>query len=163
MDRITQLKITREKRKSQTCKVYEAKIDYSHLSKSVKSHFSGLFREAKWFYNYCLSHDNVNDADTTIRTVPVKVNDEYEDRKLSILSSQAKQGIKTRLFGSLSSLHSLKNNGHKVGRLKFKSQINSIPLKQFNNSYYIRNGKLRIQGMKQWLRVNGLEQIPINR
>jgi len=160
MDRITQQKLTREKRKSQICKVYEAKIDCSHLSKFVKSHFNGLFREAKWFYNYCLSHDNVDNVDTKVKQVPVKVNDEYEDRKLSILSSQAKQGIKTRLFTNLSSLHSLKNNGHKVGRLKFKSQINSIPLKQFNNSYYIRNGKLRIQGMKQWLRINGLEQIP---
>jgi putative transposase len=159
MDRFAQRKLTQEKRQSQCCKVFEAKIDRSHLSKTARKRLEGLFREAKWFYNYCLSHDNINDSDTTAKQVPVKVGDEYETRKLSVLTSQMKQGIKTRLFGSLASLHALKNNGRKVGRLKFKGQINSIPLKQYNNSYYIRNGKIRLQGMKQWLRVRGLEQV----
>jgi putative transposase len=137
----------------------EAKIDRSHLGKSARKRLDGLFREAKWFYNYCLSQDNINDADTKAKQVPVKVGEEYEDRKLSVLTSQMKQGIKTRLFGSLASLHALKTNGRKVGRLKFKGQINSIPLKQFNNSYYIRGNKVRLQGMKQWMRARGLEQI----
>jgi hypothetical protein len=40
------------------------------------------------------------------------------------------------------SLSALKEQGYKVGKLKFKGMVNSIPLKQFNNSYYIRNGKV---------------------
>ena len=40
-----------------------------------------------------------------------------------------KQGIKTRLFGSLMSLSVLKAQGFKVGRLKFKGQVDSMPLK----------------------------------
>lgn len=159
MDRFTQRKLTQQKRQSQTCKVMEVKIDRSHLGKSARKRLEGLFREAKWFYNYCLSHDNINDANTTTKQVLVKVGEQYETRKLTTLSSQMKQGIKTRLFGSLASLHALKNNGYKVGRLKFKSEVNSIPLKQFNNSYYIRGNKVRIQGMKQWMRVRGLEQV----
>ena len=151
---------TREKRKSQTCKVYEVKIDRSHLSAAALGHLNALFKEAKWFYNYCLSHDNVDDADTTLKKVPVKVGDNYETRYLEVLTSQMKQGIKTRLFGSLMSLSALKEQGYKVGKLKFKSMVNSIPLKQFNNSYYIKNGKVRLQRMKRWLRVRGLEQIP---
>jgi putative transposase len=151
---------TKEKRKSQTCKVYEVKIDHSHLSVAALGHLNGLFKEAKWFYNYCLSHDNVDDADTTTKKVPVKVGDKYETRYFDVLTSQMKQGIKTRLFGSLMSLSALKEQGYKVGRLKFKGMVNSIPLKQFNNSYYIREGKVRLQGMRQWLRVRGLEQIP---
>lgn len=151
---------TKEKRKSQACKVYEVKIDRSHLSPATGQHLSSLFKEAKWFYNYCLSHDNVDDADTTLKKVPVKVGEQYETRYLEFLTSQMKQGIKTRLFTSLMSLAGLKKQGCKVGKLKFKGQVNSIPLKQFNNSYYIRNGKIRLQGMKQWLRVRGLEQIP---
>lgn len=151
---------TKEKRKSQTCKVYEVKIDRSRLSAAAFGHLNALFKEAKWFYNYCLSHDNVDDADTTLKKVPVKIGDEYETRYFDVLTSQMKQGIKTRLFGSLMSLSTLKEQGYKVGRLKFKGIVNSIPLKQYNNSYYIRNDKVRFQGMKQWLKVNGLEQIP---
>lgn len=159
MNRFTRRKLTQQKRQSQCCKVVEAKIDRSHLSKSARKRLDDLFKEAKWFYNYCLAHENINDADTTVKQVPVKVGEEYETRKLSVLTSQMKQGIKTRLFGSLMSLSALKEKEHKVGKLKFKGQINSIPLKQFNNSYYIRNGKVRLQGMKQWMRVRGLEQI----
>jgi putative transposase len=158
--RLTRKNETKEKRKSQTCKVYEVKIDHSHLSLAAKQHLSNLFKEAKWFYNYCLSHDDVDDANTTLKKVPVKVGEKYETRYLEVLTSQMKQGIKTRLFGSLMSLAALKEQGYKVGKLKFKSMVNSIPLKQFNNSYYIRHGKVRLQGMKQWLRVRGLKQIP---
>ena len=159
MDRFVRRKQTQTKRQSQCCKVVEVKVDRSHLSKSTWKRLDDLFKEAKWFYNYCLAHENINDADTTIKQVSVKVGEEYELRKLSVLTSQMKQGIKTRLFGSLMSLSALKEKGYKVGQLKFKGQVKSIPLKQFNNAYYIRNGKVRLQGMKQWLRVTGLEQI----
>ena len=159
--RLSQRKLTQKRRKTQTCKVYEAKIDRSHLSSAAISHLSSLFKEAKWFYNFCLSHDDVDNVDTTLRTIPVKVDDnEYEDRKLSVLQAQMKQGIQTRLFGSLMSLAALKAKGFKVGRLKFKRLVNSIPLKQYDKTYFIRNGRVRIQGLKQWLRVNGLKQIP---
>ena len=158
--RLTHKNETKAKRKSQTCKVFEVKIDRSHLSTAARQHLASLFKEAKWFYNYCLSHDDVDDADTTLKKVPVKVGEEYETRYFDVLTSQMKQGIKTRLFGSLMSLAALKAKGFKVGRLKFKGQVNSVPLKQFDNSYYIRDGKVRLQGMKQWLKVRGLKQIP---
>ena len=118
---------TKEKRKSQTCKVYEVKIDRSHLSVAALGHLNSLFKEAKWFYNYCLSHNNVDDADTTLKKVPVKVGEQYETRYFDALTSQMKQGIKTRLFGSLMSLSALKEQGYKVGRLKFKGMVNSNP------------------------------------
>src|ERR1700678_3401502 len=133
--RIAKKNETKEKRKSQTCKVYEVKIDHSHLSVAALAHLNCLFKEAKWFYNYCLSHDNVDDADTTIKKVPVKVGEVYETRYFEVLTSQMKQSIKTRLFGSLMSLSELKEQGYKVGKLKFKGFVNSIPLKQLNNSY----------------------------
>ena len=161
-DRFTTRRATLQRRKQQTCKVYSVKIDRSHLSASAQSHLSCLFREAKWFYNYCLSQPNINDADTTARQVPVKVDDKYEDRTFTTLQAHMKQGIKTRLFGSLSSLHALKENGHKVGRLKFKSVVNSIPLKEYKRTYFldVAKSRVRIQGLKKWLRVRGLQQIP---
>ena len=155
-------KLTKLKRQQQTCKVYELKIDKSKLSKQSANHLNQLFKEAKWFYNYCLSLDDVNNADTKAKSVPVKVLEEYENRDFLALKSGMKQGIKTRMFNSMSSLKALKQNGRRIGRLRFKSQINSIPLKQFNNTYYIDipQSRIRVQGMKSWLKVRGLDQIP---
>jgi len=145
-----------------TCRVFSLKLDLSHISQENQKHLEGLFREAKWFYNYCLEQDDINDADTTATNVPVKVADKYEDRELNVLRSHMKQGIKTRLFNSLSSLKALKTNGRKVGRLKFKSEVNSILLKEYDRTYGLDfdNNRIRIQGLKSWLRVRGMEQIP---
>lgn len=141
-------------------------MDRSHLSQKSLDHLSSLFREAKWFYNYCLSLENVNKADYTAKSVPVKVKDEFEERKFTVLKGQMKQSIKTRTFGSIKALSTLKKKGKKVGRLKFKSRVNSIPLVQLgtnkhSGTYYIDKdrSRIRIQGMTQWLRVRGLEQI----
>jgi putative transposase len=164
MNNIIARKLTVEKRKLQTCKVFEVKIDKSKLSQKSLKHLNKLFLEAKWFYNYCLSQKNVNDSNTKIKIVPVKVKEVFENRKLNTLRSGMKQAIKTRLFNSLSSLKSLKKNKHKIGKLQFKNRINSIPLKQLNNTYYLNFDKqtIRIQGMKQKLKVIGLKQIPEN-
>ena len=167
MDRQSARKLTKNKRKSQTCKVYEVKIDRSHLSQKSLDHLYSLFREAKWFYNYCLSQDDINNSDYKAKSVPVKIGDKFEDRSFTVLQGQMKQSIKTRLFGSLKTLSALKKKSRKVGWLKFKSNINSIPLVQLgiskhnSGTYYIdkERYRVRIQGMKQWLRVKGLEQI----
>ncbi|NJL70666.1 MAG: transposase, partial [Candidatus Competibacteraceae bacterium] len=166
MDRYSAKKITKEKRQNQTCRVYEVKLDRSKLSQNDRKHIHRLFTEAKWFYNYCLSQNDVNNSDTTTKSVPVKVGEEFEDRAFSVLTAQMKQSIKTRLFNSMSSLKTLKQNGHKIGRLKFKSRLNSIPLKQLgkaghSGTYYIDfdHSRIRIQGMKKWFRVVGLNQI----
>ena len=166
MDRRRSRKLTKDKRKNQTCKVYECKIDYSHLSDAVRGHLSTLFKEAKWFYNHCLALNAMDEIDTTVHSVPVKIgdedSDEYEDRTLSVLQGQMKQSIRTRLWGSLASLAALKKKGFKVGKLKFKGQVNSIPLVQYNKTFFIKGNRVRIQGLKKWLLVNGLNQLPKN-
>lgn len=169
MDRQSARKLTKIKRQSQTCKVYEVKIDRSHLSQKSLSHLYSLFTEAKWFYNYCLSLEDINKAEYTAKSVLVKVKDEFEERNFTVLKGQMKQSIKTRTFGSIKALSTLKKKGKKVGRLKFKSRVNSIPLVQLgtnkhSGTYYIdkSRSRIRIQGMTQWLRVRGLEQIKDN-
>jgi len=142
--------------------VFELKIDRSHLSKFAINHLSNMFKEAKWFYNHCLALDAVDEIDTTVREVPVKVGDEFETRKLNVLKGQMKQSIRTRLWGSLRSLKSRKEKGYKVGRLKFKSEVNSIPLVQYNKTFFLKGNRVRVQGLKKWLKVNGIEQIPEN-
>ena len=161
-DRFTTRKATKIKRQTQTCKVFEVKVDQSKLSQKSVKHLNSLFIEAKWFYNYCLSQKDINNSDTTLKSVPVKVKDVFEDRDFTVLKAQMKQSIKTRLFGSLSSLHQLKLKGHKVGRLKFKPYVNSVPLVQYHKTFDIdyNNSTIRIAGLKQQLKVVGLKQLP---
>jgi putative transposase len=157
------LKATKGKRKNQTCRVYELKIDESHLNSESEHHLKLLFLEAKWMYNHILSQDNVFelDFDYKIQEVPVKVRDGFEIRDLNYLSSQMRQSIIDRTIDNIRGLAELKSNGHKVGKLKFKSEVQSIPLKQYGNTYKILDkNHIRIQGIKQKIRVRGLKQLP---
>ena len=73
-----------------------------------------------------------------------------------------RQGIVERIKRNLFSLRKAKEKGIKVGRLSFKSEVRSIPLKQYGVTYKIlrdRN-KVKIQGIKKKFRVLGLHQIP---
>lgn len=163
-DRAIKRLLTKLKRKTQKCRVFELKVDHSKLSHNTLNHLYSLFREAKWYYNYVLSHKNIDDAQTRIKSVPVKVKDEYEDRVLTVLTAQMKQDIKARIFGSLKSLKALKTHGRKVGWLKFKSRVNSVPLRQYHKTFDINFecSRVRIQGLKAKLKVRGLEQIESN-
>ena len=162
--RIIQRNLTRQKRKTQTCKVFEIKIDKSSLSKSSANHLYRLFLESKWFYNHCLSQPEIFKIDTKVKNVPVKVKDVFETRELTVLSSQMKQAVATRLKDSVVALSRLKKQGRKTGRLKFKSQLNSVPLKQYQNTYDVdfKNNRIKLQGLKPLLKVRGLEQISQN-
>ena len=158
------LALTKIRRKSQQCKVFELKIDKSKLSKNCFNKLTRLFLEAKWFYNFCISQDHVFDFDSKIKTVLIKNKDlEFEERNLNILSSQIKQGLHSRILGSIKSeATKKKRNKGRIGKLKFKSVVNSIPLKQFDNTYkIIDKNKIQIQGIKNKIYVSGLKQIPV--
>jgi putative transposase len=159
----TTLKATKERRKKMVCRVYTVKLDRSHLNQDSLTHLKQLFLETKWLYNYCVGHPNVFSIDDTITAVPVKVKDRFELRQLRYLSAHMRQSIITRTQQNIIGLARVKAKGRKVGQLKFKSFVNSIPLKQYGNTYKLINRKyLQIQKIKQKLRVNGLEQLPSN-
>ena len=155
------LKETREKRLSQDCRVFELKIVKNKFSRKTKKDLSKLFLEAKWLYNNILSTEDVFDFDTKISEVQV-LNKEglKEPRTLEIISSQIKQGIHDRLCSSIKGLSASKKKGRRVCKLKFKGVVNSIYLKQFDNTYKVYKNRISIQGIKQKLRVSGLKQIP---
>jgi putative transposase len=155
------LKVTKERRKHMVCRVYTVKFDRSHLNHDSVARLQRLFLEAKWLYNYCVGHPDVFSINDKIKEVPVKVKDQFERRPLRQLSSQMRQSIISRTQQNIRSLAAAKVKGHTVGRLKFKSYVNSIPLKQYGNTYSIINDRyVRIQKLPQTLRVNGLEQLP---
>ena len=152
---------TRERRKSQTCISYELKIDISNLSTNKINNLNRIFLEAKWFYNYILSEDDIYNQDYRINKVKIKVKDHYEDRDILLLSSQMKQEIIDKTKDSIKGLSNSKKNGNKIGRLHFKKRIYSIPLKQYKNTYNISGKYIKIQRIGK-LKVSGIEQIPKN-
>ncbi len=156
-------KQTKEKRKNQVCRVYELKIDKSHLNSESKQALKMIFLEAKWLYNHILSQDNIFNLnfDYKIEEVPVKIRDNIELRDLKYLSSHMRQSLIERTRDNIRGLHELKENGHKVGKLKYKSIVQSIPLKQFGRTYKtLDNNHVKIEHIKQKIRVRGLSQIP---
>jgi putative transposase len=146
---------TRRRRKDQTAKSYTLKLDKSHLG-AKRQVLERLFLEAKWLTNYAL--ENGLKVDCRLKTVGVKVGSHFEERVIN-LPSQVRQELLDRMRDDLRSLHAKKVKGYKVGRLRFKRTVNSIPLKQYGITYLILGNRVRLQGVG-WLRVNGVGQIP---
>ena len=156
------LKITKEKRKTQDVIVLKLKIDNDKLNNNTIKALNTMFLEAKWLYNYILDKEFNNDIfkfDYKTNYANVYVKDHYEKRKINYLSAQMKQDLLKRTENNISGLHELKENGFKTGKLKFKKEINSIPLRQFGKgkTYNIINNfnYIKIQRIEQPLKVNG--------
>lgn len=155
------LKATREKRKHQLCRVFQLKVDKSKLSKQALHHLQQLFLQAKWFSNAILASEDIYTFDSKVKTVPVKVGRKIEQRALSVLSSQMKQELLKQIQRDIRNLTKKKAKGYKVGQLKFKKSVQTIPLKQYNNTYTIhRPNQIKIQGLRRGIKVRGLDQIP---
>ena len=159
------IKATREKHAGMICRVFEIKVDASKLSKQKKALLDQYFREAKWLRNSELAKGDISLFDRDAKTATVKVGDSFEERPLKILGSQMRQDIVDKLSSEIRGLATKKAQGYKVGRLKFKSFCNSIPLRQYGNTYRIDFAKntISIQNMTKFpLKVRGLKQIKPN-
>jgi len=151
---------TKERRRTQRVFVYELKLQ--NLSKRKVALLERAFLEAKWLYNWLLSDiDRLDMPANKVSAVEVKVGDHYEQRELTALGSHIKQEISYRIKNNLRALGQLKKNGHKVGALKYKSFVNSIPLRQYGKTYKLdfERNRVRIQILGVF-RVLGLHQIP---
>jgi len=151
---------TKERRKVLAPRVYQLKLQ--NLSGEKKELLKRAFLEAKWLYNWLVSDtERLNVPANKISVVEVKIGEVFEERTLTVLGSQVKQEIADRLKDNLRGLARLKENRHKVGALKPKRFVNSIPLKQYGVTYkldFARN-RVRIQRLGEF-RVLGLCQIP---
>jgi len=163
---LQKVKQTKEKRKSQVCKVYELKFDMSHLSKEKSIYLKQLFLEAKWLYNSILSSTDIFKFDLKNKKIVVLDKDKNQiEKELRVVSSQMRQAIYQKVCYSIKSLSTKKKKGKakEVGKLKFKSQLNSIVLNQSGVTYRIENEKyIFIQGFKKHFKIKGFNQIPKN-
>lgn len=155
----------RLRRISMTVKVFELKIDESHLSKEKFEKLKNWFHQAKWLYNYLISNGSCFDFDYKTKEIPVKIFNketqicDLEELRTLTLSSQIRQSLVDRTKQNIINLSKKKLSGGKVGKLKFVKEVNSIPLKQANVTYKIKGkNKIAIQGLGI-LKVRGLEQV----
>ena len=155
------MKETYIKRKSQDCKCFKFKIDKSNLSKTQANQLKMQFVEAKWIYNYLISQDDIYSFDYKNLSKITHKDKNRNDIETSIqyIGSSVKQAIIQDIINQIKGLSVIKKKGHKVGKLKFKSEYNSINLKQYNNTHSIRGNKFKIQGIKKLIRVRGLDQL----
>lgn len=167
--RLETRKLNQERRKNMDIKVIQLKLVQRRLSKASKEYLDRLFLEAKWFENYLLSQEDgaVFERDfSSNKSVPVYYKTEdcpewlVEERELISLSSQMRQSIQTKITDNIHGLSESKKNGQSVGRLKFKSEVSSVPLKQFDKTYRLDLDRqsIRLQRHNRWLRVRGMDQ-----
>jgi len=151
---------TKERRKTQRPVVFQLKLQ--NLSKKKENILKRAFLETKWFYNWLVSDTRRLELPANkIDRVEIKVGKNFEERDLHLLGSQIKQEIADRIKNNLRALKKLKQNGHKIGMLKPKRFVNSIPLKQYGITYKLdfNRNRTKIQKLGDF-RILGLHQIP---
>ena len=151
-------KATKERRKRQTPRVVDLKIVTNKLTANQREALERLFIEAKWVYNDAIGSDDIFKYQAPKKTVVVHTPDGVEQREFKVLGSQMKQSIVAGARSSVKTLASLKKQGKKVGKLKFKSEYTSIDLIQAGKTYKIRGSKAKIQNVPGWVRVRGVVQ-----
>ena len=156
-------KATKLKRKEQDCRVFRLKIDFSHLNNAQADALKMLFVEAKWLYNDVLTFMNTQDINNygyKVKTVHALDKDKNTVmRELEYLGSQMKQSVIQGIKSSLKSLSSSKKNKCKTGKLKYKSEYNSINLQQYGVTYKFHDSnRVRLQGIKKLVKIEGSGQ-----
>lgn len=157
---------TRLKRKSQDCKTFKFKIDRSHLSRSQREALKMFFVETKRLYNYILSQNqkgtpilSLNDYKSYRNITYLDKNRNELEYNIQYIGSSVIQDTIRLIQDSIKSLSSSKKKGNKIGHLTFKTECNSIRLLQYGVTHKIKGSRIRIQGIKKPIRVNGLRQL----
>ena len=158
---------TRKRRESQKCFVFKTKINKHKLNAVQREQLDRLFLEAKWFYNHAINFmqtHKLSELDTKVKSVTtLDKNKQPVERKFTVLSAAMRQSIKAKISDSLSALHELKENGYKVGKLKFKKEVNSVIYKQFGVTHKINSlHRVKLQSFDSSLYVYGLDQFYTN-
>ena len=151
---------TRKRHQAMDCKTYEIKIINSKLNTEQTNILNAMFCEAKWLRNFHIAN-NINKENRNTRTVEVKVKDHYETIEIKYLGSQMIQDIFDKTKSEIKGLSAKKKNGDKIGKLKYKSVCNCLPLRQYGTTYrIIDHNHIKIQNIKKPFYVKGLKQIP---
>ena len=128
------LKATKERRKTQTIKVFELKVNCHHTSKEVFKKLNGCFKQAKWVYNDMLNYGNIEGNDIfkyeylDHKTVTRLDKDGNKINEKINLHSIYHRSIIKQVRTNISNLSKAKKKGLKVGALKYVSEIIKSPV-----------------------------------
>lgn len=158
-------RLTQAKRQSQVCKTYKLKIDKSRLTLEQSEQLKMYFVEAKWVYNWLLANqDNMSDINSKYKQLSHITHKDKNGNDIEVdichIGSSVKQQLIQQILNQIKSLASLKRKGHKVGKLKFKSEFNCVPFRQYGITHNIQGNRIKLQGIKRPIKVFGLKQIP---
>ena len=156
------LRLTMLKRNSQICKTFKFKVDQSRLNCRQKEGLKMLLVEAKWIYNYIISTDSAYSIiDKDLKVITRKDKNGLDiDTTLHYISASTRQQLIKQIQDQIKGLSQLKKSGLNVGKLKFKSEVNSLKFKQYGVTHDIRGkNKIKLQGIKKPIIVNGLKQL----
>ena len=143
------------RRKTQQIKVYELKVNIHSTSKEDFAKFNSMFVQAKWIANDCIASDDIFTYNYKDHKKVINFDKDRNKVERTInLNSGIHQDIIRQIKQDIVNLSKKKKKGGKVGRLKFKRQVNTINLRDLK----VLNSKtVSIPGFKK-LKVYGLEQ-----
>ena len=143
------------RRKTQEIKVYELKVNVHSTSKVDFAKFNSMFIQAKWVANDCIASEDIFGYKYNEHKKVVNFDKDGNKVERTInLNSGIHQDIIRQIKQGIVNLSKKKKKGGKVGRLKFKRQVNTINLRDLK----VLNSKtVSIPGFKK-LKVYGLEQ-----
>lgn len=155
---------THARRKSQICHVFELKVSIRHNSKSVFNKMAQCFKEAKWVINdmLALSKDNLDNSIFDYKYTEHKDVVHYNKDNTPVTSSITLPSVLHRATVAqkktdIINLAKAKKKGIKVGALKFKREVNCIPIIT-GFTKILDASHITIPGFRK-LKVNGLHQI----
>lgn len=129
------------------------------LNKQQLQKLNNYFYEAKCLYNYVLSQEDIFKFDTKVKNITKLDKDRNKvEIILNNLPAKLRQNIVHRLQDNIKNLSKSKKKGNKIGKLKYKSEINCIDLD--NQCFKIVVNKLQILGfLKSKIKLKGLNQL----
>ena len=153
---------TRKRRLTQRCLVYQLKLNTSKMNKKDLQILKFMFVQCKWVYNYLLSDDvDIFNFDSKNREIYSLDKNGNKIKQNLTIPTKMVQDVRNILIQNLKSLKAKKGKD-KTGKLKFKSEYNSIELSQYGITHYIKDNKVKILGIKNHIKVYGLQQINKN-
>lgn len=151
-------------------KVFHLKIRENELNKTQTKFLINVFLESKWYYNSCIAFGKLEGNqpwknDYKKKTVVHFDKDKNPiESRFEVLTSASRQEINKKICANCKALKSQLKSGfikHTRG-LRFKSEYNCIPLRQFGNSWKFKGNKIKLAGCSKPFTVSGLEQLQID-
>ena len=160
----------RRRKEKMDVKVFELKIQENKCDTTQKTFLPNVFLEAKWYYNNCVAFGKSSNENKPWKNDYKKKSVVHYDKdknpiesEFQFLSGASKQEINKRIGVSCKSIKTnlKKGNIKSTHGLRFKSEFNSVPFRQFGNSWKWIGNKIKLEKCSKPFKINGLEQLQI--